>query len=155
MYNSASFFTSKLERASSSRQLGMTFVMKVNVGESRCPYFLLRGKIPLSPYEGKMPSTEWFPPLPGWKQICRCNGITPVNSLMYYLLLNVFIYTQLLRKLSCHGNGRGLICCRAGKVNQRDWLLLNFVSEHFQVYDAALENIATRCKCNSDWVNHK
>lgn len=65
-----------------------------------------------------------YPSPPGWKQMCCCNGITPVSSLMYYLLVNVFIYTQLLRKLSCHGNGCGLICCRAGKVNQRDWLLL-------------------------------
>lgn len=56
----------------------------------------------------------------GWKQMCRCNGIALVSSLMYYLLLNVFIYTQLLCKLSCHLNGCGLICCCAGKVNERD-----------------------------------
>lgn len=54
---------------------------------------------------------EW---LPSWMEtnvLLKWNS--PVSSLMYYLLLNVFIYTQLLHKLSCHLNGWGLICCHA------------------------------------------
>lgn len=57
-----------------------------------------------------------------WKQMCRCNGIA-CSSLMYYLPLSVFIYTQLLHKLSCHFNGWGLICCHAGLG---EWKRLTF-----------------------------
>lgn len=73
---------------------------------------------------GRCYPAEW---LPSWMETnALLEWNSPVSSLMYYLLLNVFIYTQLLHKLSCHLNGGGLICCHASLGEWNNFFFFNF-----------------------------
>lgn len=52
---------------------------------------------------------------------------------MYYLLLNVFIYTLPVHKLSCHLNRCHLICCHAGWCERKRFTLFKLCFVHFTV----------------------